>query len=100
MKIVITNEAFKWFKEEMDVEPGNYVRFYARYGGSSPFHEAFSLGMNRETPHEIGVETIVDDVHFYIEKADEWFFNGHDLHVSVNSTLDELAYDFKLATDA
>ena len=100
MKIFITDEAFKWFKDEMDVEPGNYVRFYARYGGSSPFHEAFSLGMNRELPHEIGVETIVNDVHFYIEKADEWFFNEHDLHVSVNSTLDELAYDFKLATDA
>lgn len=100
MKIVITDEAFKWFKEEMEVEPGDYVRFYARYGGSSPFHEAFSLGMNREVPHEIGVETIVDDVYFYIEKADEWFFNEHDLHVSINSALGELAYDFKLATDA
>ena len=71
MKIVITDEAFKWFKEEMEVASGDYVRFYARYGGSSPFHEAFSLGMNREIPHEIGVETIVNDVHFYIEKADE-----------------------------
>ena len=99
MKIVITDEAFKWFKEQMEVEPGDYVRFYARYGGSSPFHEGFSLGMNRETPHEMGVETIVDQVHFYIEKADEWFFNEHDLHVFVNQTLDELAYDYKLATD-
>ena len=99
MKIVITDEAFKWFKEQMEVERGDYVRFYARYGGSSPFHEGFSLGMNRETPHEIGVETIVDEVHFYIEKADEWFFNGHDLYVLVNQTLDELAYDYKLATD-
>lgn len=84
----------------MDLEQGNYVRFYARYGGSSPFHEAFSLGMNREIPHEIGVETIIDGIHFYIEKADEWFFNGHDLHVLVDPTLDELTYDYKLATDA
>jgi len=99
LKIVITDEAFKWFKEEMELEQGNYVRFYARYGGSSPFHEAFSLGMNREIPHEIGVETMVDGVHFYIEKADEWFFNDHDLHVSVDPTLDELVYDYKLATD-
>ena len=100
MKIVITDEAFKWFKEEMEVEPGNYVRFYARYGGSSPFHEGFSLGMNREEPHEIGVETIVANVHLYIEKADEWFFNAHDLHVSVDPTLNELVYDYQLATNA
>ena len=100
MNIVITDEAFKWFMKEMELEPGNYVRFYARYGGSSPFHEAFSLGMNREIPHEIGVETIIDGVHFYIEKADEWFFNGHDLHVLVDPTLDELTYDYQLATDA
>ena len=100
MKIVITDEAFNWFLEEMEVEQGDYIRFYARYGGSSPFHEGFSLGMNREMPHELGVETIVSGVHFYIEKADEWFFNEHDLYVSLNQQLDELAYDYKLTTNS
>lgn len=94
MNIILTNEALNWFKEEMEVDQDDYIRFYARYGGSSPFHEGFSLGMNRETPHEIGVETEVDGVHFYIEKSDEWFFNEHDLHVSLNEQIDELTYEY------
>ncbi|MEO4055113.1 HesB/YadR/YfhF family protein [Solibacillus sp. CAU 1738] len=95
MNIVITDAAMNWFIEEMEVEQGDYIRFYARYGGTSPFHEGFSLGMNREQPHEIGVETEKNDIHFYIEKSDEWFFNDHDLHVAVNQQTDELLYEYK-----
>lgn len=95
MKINITDEAMTWFKTEMEAERGDTIRFYARYGGASPFHEGFSLGMNREEPHEIGVETEVDGIRFYIEKSDEWFFNDHDLHVAVNAQQDELRYDYK-----
>lgn len=95
MNIIITDEAFAWFVREMDVEAGDTIRFYARYGGSSPFHEGFSLGMNRETPHEIGVQTTRDDIHFFIEKSDEWFFNDHHLHVAVDEQLDELTYRYE-----
>lgn len=95
MKIIISDEALTWFKNEMEVKNGDYIRFYARYGGSSPFHEAFSLGMNREIPHDLGVETVVEGIHFYIEKDDEWFFNEHDLYVSIHPDTDELLYDYK-----
>lgn len=95
MKICISDKALQWFKEEMDASENDYIRFYARYGGSSPFHEAFSLGMNRETPHDLAVETVIDGIHFYIEKDDVWFFNDHDLYVNVNETLEELVYDYK-----
>lgn len=94
MNIIVSEEAFAWFTREMEAEAGDYIRFYARYGGSSKFHEGFSLGMNRELPHEIGVETIVDGIHFYIEARDKWFFNEHDLHVHVNTALDELTYEY------
>ena len=95
MKIILTDEAMAWFREEMEVESGDMIRFYARYGGSSPFHEGFSLGMNREEPHEIGVEIIIEDIHFYIEKNDEWFFNEHNLHVAVDEALQELRYTYE-----
>lgn len=95
MKIVVTDKAMDWFLEEMEVETGDFIRFYARYGGSSPFHEGFSLGMNREHPHEIGVEAEIDGIHFYIEMADKWFFNEHDLHVDVDPILDELSYTYQ-----
>lgn len=94
MEIKLSNEAFNWFKEEMEVENGDFIRFYARYGGSSPFHEGFSLGLNREQPHEIGIETIVENIHFYIEKSDEWFFNDHNLVVDMDQDSEELNYSY------
>lgn len=95
MKIMISEKALQWFKDEMEVGANDYIRFYARYGGSSPFHEGFSLGMNRETPHDVAVETVKDGIHFYIENDDLWFFNDHDLYVDLNEKLDELVYDYK-----
>lgn len=94
MKIILTDAAMQWFKEEMEVEQGDLIRFYARYGGTSPFHEGFSLGMNRETAHEIGVSSARDGVTFYIERADEWFFDEHDLIVEVNEQVQELIYRY------
>ncbi|MGE7023333.1 hypothetical protein [Solibacillus cecembensis] len=95
MEIILSNEAIEWFHNEMEIENGDFIRFYARYGGSSPFHEGFSLGMNREQPHDMGVNVVVEDVHFYIEKADEWFFNEHNLIVNVDNSLDELSYTYE-----
>ncbi|MFB7155795.1 MULTISPECIES: HesB/YadR/YfhF family protein [unclassified Lysinibacillus] len=95
MNIVLTDEALQWFKQEMEVESGDTIRFYARYGGSSPFHEGFSLGMTREEPIEIGVKTVIDDVIYYIDEKDLWFFNDHDLYVDVDATNDELKYEYK-----
>ncbi|MEB2298769.1 HesB/YadR/YfhF family protein [Lysinibacillus xylanilyticus] len=94
MNIVLTDEALQWFKQEMEVESGDTIRFYARYGGSSPFHEGFSLGMTREEPIEIGVKTVIDDVTYYIDEKDLWFFNDHHLYVDVDATNDELKYEY------
>ncbi|WP_432703076.1 HesB/YadR/YfhF family protein [Lysinibacillus sphaericus] len=94
MNIALTAQALQWFKNEMEVEKGDSIRFYARYGGSSPFHEGFSLGMTREEPIEIGVQTVVDDVTYYIDEKDLWFFNDYTLHVDVDEQLHELKYDY------
>jgi len=94
VNIKVTKEALRWFKEEMEVTSGDSIRFYARYGGSSPFHQGFSLGMNRETPHDVGVNEIIEGIYFYIEKDDLWFFNEHNLLVDVNVTTEELKYDY------
>ncbi len=95
MEIRLSEKALNWFKQEMEVEKGDFIRFYARYGGSSPFHEGFSLGMTREQPHEIGIESVMEDIHFYIEKSDEWFFNDHHLVVDVADSSDELTYSYE-----
>lgn len=94
MNIRISNEAAQWFIEEMDVETGDSIRFFARYGGSSPLHEGFSLGVIREQPDEVAVETVLDGVRYYVESRDLWYFDGHDLQVGVNRDLEELQYDY------
>lgn len=96
MRIIVSDKALQWFKEEMEVVPGDTIRFFVRYGGSSPFHTGFSLGMNREHPLEIGVKTILHDISFYIEEKDLWFFNDHNLVVDVDHKLDELKYNYEL----
>lgn len=95
MKIVISDEALQWFKEDMEVVQGESIRFFARYGGSSPLHEGFSLGVTKENPDDASVEISIDGVRYYIESRDEWFFDGHDLIVEVDPKLQELSYSYE-----
>lgn len=95
MKIFISDEAKKWFKDEMYAEPGDMVRFYARYGGSSPLHEGFSLGVMIDQPMEATVTEQHDGITYYIEEKDVWYFSGHDLYVSVDETKNELSYRYE-----
>ncbi|MFD1203673.1 HesB/YadR/YfhF family protein [Sporosarcina contaminans] len=97
MKIVISDDAMKWFHEEMEAEQGDYIKFFARYGGSSPLHDGFSLGITKENPDEIAVETEMEGIHFYVENRDFWFFDDHDLHVDIDQQLNELTYTYEKA---
>jgi len=51
--------------------------------------------MTREEPINIGVKTVIDDVTYYIDEKDLWFFNDHSLYVDVDATNDELKYEYK-----
>ncbi len=81
----------------MDAKKGNSINFFARYGGASPLHEGFSLGVRMVEPDEATVEAEHDGVQFYIERRDEWYFLEHDLHVNVDPRLDELIYSYEKA---
>lgn len=94
MKIIITEQAIQWFKDEMDLQNGAHIRFFARYGGSNPFHEGYSIGMNTDAPINSVVTYEQDGFHFFIEEDDVWFFDGHDFKVDVNPELDELAFEY------
>lgn len=94
MKMIITDQAIQWFKDEMDLEEGAFIRFFARYGGSNPFHEGYSIGMNTDTPIQATITEDIGGFHFYIENDDEWFFAGHDFKVDVNTDLDELSFTY------
>ncbi|MGK7377688.1 HesB/YadR/YfhF family protein [Planococcus sp. 1R117A] len=95
MKIKISQDAFKWFQEEMEVTAGEAVRFYVRYGGSSQLQPGFSLGVTKDEPAEAAAAVEQDEVTYYVEQSDAWFFDGHDLHVTVNDDLQELDYSYE-----
>lgn len=95
MQIHLTDKAAEWFHNEMFLEKGDYVRFYVRYGGSSPIQHGFSLGVNKETPIDVGVLHERNGIKYFIETRDTWYFDGHDLYVDYNEKLDEPSYEYK-----
>lgn len=95
MNIIVNDHAAAWYKEEMLLNRGDYVRFFARYGGCSTVQQGFSLGVSSETPHQIGFEVVKDDIHYYIEEKDLWYFDGKDLFVDFNEQANEPVFRYE-----
>lgn len=94
MKIEITDRARQWFKDEIGINQGDSVRFFGKYGGSSPIQTGFSLGIELSAPNVPLGSTEVDGVTYFVEEADEWYFRGHDLKVDYNEEMDEPSYEY------
>jgi uncharacterized protein YneR len=94
MNIIINNQAAAWYKRELDLKLGDFVRFYVRYGGCSTVQSGFSLGISTEEPNDAAVKTEKDGITFYIEEKDVWYFDGHDLSVSFHEQADEPVFNY------
>jgi uncharacterized protein YneR len=94
MKIELNSQAKKWFKEEMHTAKGDFIRFYVRFGGSSPLHDGFSLGVSKEDPIEAAVTANHDGVTYFVEEKDLWYFDNHHLIVGFDEKLQEPAYEY------
>ncbi|QED47715.1 HesB/YadR/YfhF family protein [Cytobacillus dafuensis] len=96
MKIHISEDAAAWFVEEMLLKEGDFVRFFARYGGCSTVQKGFSLGISTDAPIDAGAETIKNGITYFIEEKDLWYFDNHDLSVEFNEIENEPSYKVKL----
>ncbi|MEH7402891.1 HesB/YadR/YfhF family protein [Gottfriedia acidiceleris] len=94
MKITISEDALKWFQDEMNVKEGDTIRFFARYGGNSTIHKGYSLGVTKEQPVDIGESITIDNVVYFINETDLWYFKDHNLSVIVNEN-NELHFDYE-----
>lgn len=94
MEIFISERASKWFKEELDLKQGDYVRFYTQFYGSSPVQETYSLGFTKDDPIDMAASTVVEGMIFFVEESDLWYFAGHHLHVDYNEKTDEIEYQY------
>lgn len=94
MEIVISNQALKWFKEDIGLKSGDKLRFYTQIYGNSPVQKGYSLAFTVEEPLNVSASTEIDGILFYVENDDLWYFDGHDLHVDYDEKEDELEYKY------
>lgn len=88
MKIKITDEVAQWYKDEFLIDKPTHLRFFVRYGfgGLIP---GFSLGVSEDEPKQIHTATRVNDITFFVEETDAWYFEGKDLSIKLNKTRHE-----------
>ncbi|RSL31607.1 hypothetical protein D7Z54_20275 [Salibacterium salarium] len=94
MKMTLTQPAVKWFEDEMDAKKGDSIRFYARYGGFSPIHPGFSVGVTKSEPYEAALQTEENGLHFFIEETDKWYFEGYDFHIKFSRKHNQIEYEY------
>ncbi|MDR7078294.1 uncharacterized protein YneR [Neobacillus niacini] len=95
MNIQISSEAAAWYKRELNLKTGDFVRFYVRYGGCSTVQSGFSLGLSSEEPVDMGVSATEDGITYYIEEKDLWYFDDHDLIIDYLAKYDEPILEYK-----
>jgi uncharacterized protein YneR len=93
MKITVTNSALEWFRQELGLTPGDALRFYAKYGGTSRFHPGFSVGITVEKPSQVAASVERDGITFFIRESDVWLFNEGNVNVDYDKEQDEVVYD-------
>ncbi|XJZ28944.1 HesB/YadR/YfhF family protein [Bacillota bacterium Lsc_1132] len=94
MNIQISSDAVAWYKNELDLAEGSYVRFFTRYGGSSTIQTGFSLGISIEEPVDVGTLIEKGGITFYIEEKDLWYFDGHNLLIEWKKDANEPVFRF------
>jgi uncharacterized protein YneR len=95
MNIQIDSKSAAWYKEELNLQSGDFVRFFVRYGGHSTIQTGFSLGISKDTPFDIGAKVNVDGITYFIEEKDLWYFEEHDLIVEFKSDYNEPVFHYK-----
>jgi uncharacterized protein YneR len=94
MNISITEEAANWYKNELNLKEGDFLRFFVRYGGCSNVQKGFSLGVSNDTPVNPGVKVEQSGIQFFIEEDDLWYFDGKSLNITYNKELDEPEFHY------
>lgn len=89
MQITMSDKVVEWYKEDLSLTEGDFVRFYIRYGGFNSFIKGFSLGIDKETPEQSHILIEKDGITFFIEDNDTWYFDDKDLVIDFNEQLEE-----------
>ena len=94
MIIIVTEQASKWFEEELDLEKGDGVRFFGKVYGKTEVHDNYSVAMQVAHPNDALALETVNGITYFAEKIDEWFFSGYDFKIEYDEEMDEIKYRF------
>lgn len=89
MQITISDKVVQWYKEDLALNEGDFVKFYVRYGGFNSFIKGFSLGVEKAKPEQAHTQTKKDGITFFMEDSDTWYLNNKDLIIDFNEQLGE-----------
>lgn len=95
MKLHVTNEAAKWYINELDMNVPNQIRLFPRYGGVGGIVPGFSLGINNDDPKAVYASLEVEKILFFVEENDAWYFGEHDLTIQLDTDKDEPAFIYE-----
>ncbi|MDO7905733.1 HesB/YadR/YfhF family protein [Paenibacillus sp. JX-17] len=94
MSIHVTEPAAAWYKKELGLHDGDYVRFFARYSSGGGLHPGFSLGIAVEQPQKPVLTEESGGLIFYMEEQDHWYLKGHTLEVKYLEEHDDIVYNY------
>src|SRR5690625_2085115 len=93
MKLTVSKEAAVWYKDEMDLEQGDYLQYYVQlYGGIPTAHPNYSLGMSIGKEGNIAVKDEVEGITFYFNEEHAWFLKEFDMEVDLEDG--DLVFNF------
>ncbi len=86
MKLTVTKEAARWYKNEMGLSEGDFLRFFVKlYGGGNEIHPNFSLGVAKQDSDDIAISHVQEGITFYFDEQDEWFIEGIELRIELKN---------------
>ncbi|AIQ69265.1 HesB/YadR/YfhF family protein [Paenibacillus graminis] len=95
MKMLISNEAAAWFKRELSLQDGAYIRLFPRYSSGGGLHSGFSLGIANEPPGRPAVQREQAGIVFYMEEQDLWYMEGYSLSIVYSEAEDDIEYVYE-----
>lgn len=94
MKLIVTDAANEWFKDEMGLKPGDGIKFYGKVYGRTEVHHGFSQAFAKERqPIDPVMEVEKDGINYHVNEADEWFFTR--LITTVDANDEGLVFHFQ-----
>lgn len=96
MNLEITEKAIEWFKDELEFNDDQALRFFVRYGGEFQLKQGFSPAFTVEelSSSEVGFKDEKNDIPFFIDEKDLWYFDDNDLVIDLNDN-GEIKYEVK-----